>query len=51
MSMRELGAILGEPHSFVGKTETGERRLDVYEYIQYCQALSLDPEYGLGLLK
>lgn len=48
--MRELGERLGVPHSFVQKTEILERRLDVVEYIAYCQALGLEPEEGIKLM-
>jgi hypothetical protein len=37
------------PHSFGGKVEQGERRLDVVEYLQYCQALDIKPEDGIKL--
>ncbi|WP_349677399.1 helix-turn-helix transcriptional regulator [Agaribacterium haliotis] len=50
-SMRDLSDILGESHSLVQKVECLERRLDVYEYVQYCKALDIDPEQGLKLLK
>jgi len=50
LSMRDLALLIGEPHQFVGKIETGERRLDVFEYVQYCQALKIDPGKGLKLL-
>lgn len=50
-SMRELGERIGEPHSFVQKIETLERRLDVYEYVQYCEALDLNPKIGLQFLE
>ena len=30
---------MGVIHSFVGKVETGDRRLDVFEFIDYCRAL------------
>jgi len=50
LSMRDLAAKLDEPHSFVGKIETAERRLDVREYVEYCQALNLDPLEGISLL-
>ena len=50
LSMRDLAVIIDEPHQFVGKIETGERRLDVYEYVQYCHALKVDPTIGLKLI-
>lgn len=49
-SMRDLGGRIEEAHSFVQKVESMERRLDVYEYYQYCMALGLDPADGLRLM-
>lgn len=46
-SMRDLAAQLGEPHSFVQKVESLERRLDVFEYCIYCKALRLNPVEGI----
>ncbi len=51
LSMRDLAARLDVPHSFVGKTEQGERRLDILEYVQYCEALGLEPESGFKIMK
>jgi len=51
LTMRDLAAIIDEPHQFIGKIETGERRLDVYEYVQYCEALDINPAEGLQKLK
>lgn len=42
-TMRALADKLGTPHSFIGKTEQQNRRLDVGEFIQYCRALEVDP--------
>lgn len=42
LSQRALAERLGVVYSFVGKVETGDRRLDVYEFIAYCNALELD---------
>lgn len=43
LSMRDVGLLVGRPHSFVSKIESGERRLDVVEFVWYCQALNIDP--------
>lgn len=51
LTTRELGAALDESHQFVNKVETMQRRLNVYEYVQYCEVLGLEPEVGLALLK
>ena len=47
LSMRDLAAMMGVPHSFVGKVEQQGRRLDVIEYLQYCEALGVSPLNGL----
>lgn len=47
-TMRSLSEILGTPHSFIGKVENQERRLDVVEYVRYCKALEIDPLDGLA---
>ncbi|MFY0664527.1 MAG: helix-turn-helix transcriptional regulator [Natronospirillum sp.] len=51
LTMRELGARLGVPHTFVHKTETLERRLDIAEFVTYCDALGLSPAEGIELLR
>ena len=51
LTMRDLAQKLDEPHSFIGKIETAERRLDVYEYTVYCEALDIDSSEGLNILK
>lgn len=47
MSMRELAALINKPHSFVGKVEMQTRRLDVVEFIGYCNALELSPPQAM----
>lgn len=34
---------MNRPQSFVAKYEGGERRLDVVEFIEVCEALGVDP--------
>ncbi|KGQ70353.1 transcriptional regulator [Chelonobacter oris] len=43
LSQRSLAEKLNVIYSLIGKVETGDRRLDVFEFIEYCQALELDP--------
>jgi hypothetical protein len=50
MTMRELGEKLGVIHSWIGKVEQGERRLDIIEYVRVCNALEIDPHEGLDLV-
>ena len=51
VSMRDIAALIDEPHSWIGKIETVERRLDNFEYVKYCETLCVKPEKGLKLLK
>lgn len=51
LSIRDVAKLIDEPHQFVSKVERGQRRLNVYEYVQYCRALSLDPAEGIKLLE
>lgn len=48
--MRDLAIRLDVPHSFIGKIEQGERRLDVVEYLQYCDILDVSPFDGLKVI-
>ena len=51
LTMRDLAAQIDKPHSWIGKIETAERRLDILEYVRYCDALGIKPEKGLKILK
>ena len=48
--MRELAAKIDTTHSFVGKVEQRERKLDVIEFLQYCEALDVSPIEGLKVV-
>ncbi|WP_413479582.1 helix-turn-helix domain-containing protein [Vibrio hibernica] len=50
LTMRELAVELDVPHSYVGKVEQCERKLDVLEYVQYCEALKVSPDEGIKIL-
>lgn len=43
LSQRALCEKMGVVSSFVGKVETGDRRLDIFEFMVYCKGLDLDP--------
>jgi len=43
LTQTEIAMRLGKPQSFVSKYESGERRLDVVEFLGVCQALSVKP--------
>ncbi|URL06634.1 helix-turn-helix domain-containing protein [Avibacterium sp. 21-595] len=51
LSQRALAERLGVIYSLIGKIETGDRRLDVIEFMDYCFALELDPNAVLQQMK
>ena len=44
MTQRDLAKKLKRAPSVVARIETGERRLDVIEFVGYCRALGAKPE-------
>lgn len=51
MTQRDLGKIMGVSHVFVHKSETGERRVDVTEFIDWCLACQVEPESAFRILR
>jgi transcriptional regulator with XRE-family HTH domain len=43
LTQAEIAGRLDRPQSFVSKYETGERTLDVLEFLDVCNALGADP--------
>ena len=48
LSQRGLAARLGVPHSWVAKVESGERRLDVVEFMEFAQACGVEAEHAIA---
>lgn len=48
LTQRELSARLKRDKNFVQLVESGERALDAIEFIEYAEALDLDPLEALG---
>ena len=44
ITQAQLAEALGKPQSFIAKVESGERRLDVVEFVHLARLVSLDPE-------
>jgi len=42
-TQRELARRLDRAHSYVSRIEKGDRRLDLPEFIQWCEVLGADP--------
>lgn len=47
MNQRQLADKLGREHSFVGRIETGERRVDIVEFFWIAEACGQDPEAAM----
>jgi transcriptional regulator with XRE-family HTH domain len=43
VTQRELAKRLKRAHSYVSRIELGDRRLDVPEFIEWCECLKADP--------
>jgi transcriptional regulator with XRE-family HTH domain len=50
LSQRELAKKLEVSHCFIGRTETFERRLDMVETVELCEALGLQKSEILNLV-
>jgi transcriptional regulator with XRE-family HTH domain len=42
LTQEQVATLLGRPQSFVSKYESGERRLDVVEFLEVCAAVGVD---------
>jgi hypothetical protein len=51
LTQRELGVKLKVAHVFVHKSETGERRVDITEFSDWCVACKVDPEDAFRRLR
>lgn len=48
MTQESLARMLEKPQSFVAKVESGERRLDVVEFVRIAHLLEVDPREVVG---
>ena len=51
LTLRDFAKILRIHHSIIGKIEKGERRIDVIEFIRYCDALGADPHAAIDEIR
>ena len=50
LTMRDLSAIAGKPHSYFGKIEQGLRGRDILEFLELCQWLQISSIDSLKLI-
>ncbi|MBX9634258.1 MAG: helix-turn-helix transcriptional regulator [Magnetospirillum sp.] len=43
MTQIDVAQAMGTDQSQISKFERGERRLDILDYVRYCEAIGLDP--------
>lgn len=48
LTQNELAARLGEYQSFVARLESGQRRVDVVEFLALSEAIGFDPKEALS---
>ena len=49
--MRELADKMQVQHSVIWNIENCERKLDILEYLIYCEALNVDYNIGIDIIK
>lgn len=51
ITQQEVASAFGRPQSFIAKVESGERRLDVVEFVHLCHFLSIEPRVIIDKIK
>ena len=47
LTQRDLGEILGRPQSWIYNCESANRRVDVTEFIAWCEACGVKPQHAM----
>lgn len=50
LTVRDAADAWGRHYSIVGKLEHNRRRIDIMEFVEYCQVLRIDPHEALDIL-
>jgi len=50
LSLREVAELVGRHHSVIGKMEQDRRKIDVVEFVEYCEALEIDATEGIKII-
>ena len=50
LTQRQLAEALGREQNLIGRIETGQRRIDLVEWVGICRACKVDPEVEIAKL-
>ena len=50
LSLRAVSEVMGRHHSVLGKMEQDRRKIEIMEFISYCQVIGADPHEGLDIM-
>ena len=50
LTLREIAPMIGAHFTSVGKMEQDRKKIELVEYIKYCQAIDADPHEGLEII-
>lgn len=50
LTIREVASKLEVHHSIIGKLESGDRKIELFEFVSYCKAVKSSPEDGFKKL-
>jgi transcriptional regulator with XRE-family HTH domain len=51
LSIRDVAEKMGASHSWLGKIEHRDRRMDVVEFVRICEALEISPYDGIEVVR
>ncbi len=50
LTLREIAPLIGAHFTSVGKMEQDRKKIELVEFIKYCQAIGADPHEGLEII-
>jgi len=50
LTLRDLAPMIGAHFTSVGKIEQDRKKIEIVEFVKYCQAVGADPHEGLDVV-
>ncbi|WP_395005281.1 helix-turn-helix domain-containing protein [Undibacterium sp.] len=50
LTLRDLAPIIGAHFTSIGKMEQDRKKIELVEFVKYCQAIDADPHEGLDII-